>query len=101
MILRILTRHGAKGMRIHEIEKKSKLNKTTAMRLTKTLVSENFLVHDARTKTYSLGPESYAVGLAAEPRVLLQGLHIALAQGLNGVAVRLLDGRRQAITGLQ
>ena len=58
MILRILTRHGAKGMRIHEIEKKSKLNKTTAMRLTKTLVSENFLVHDARTKTYSLGPES-------------------------------------------
>ena len=74
MILRILTRHGAKGMRIHEIEKKSKLNKTTAMRLTKTLVSENFLVHDARTKTYSLGPESYAVGLAAEPRYGLQRL---------------------------
>jgi DNA-binding IclR family transcriptional regulator len=74
MILRILTRHGAKGMRIHEIEKKSKLNKTTAMRLTKTLVSENFLVHDARTKTYTLGPESYAVGLAAEPRYGLQRL---------------------------
>ena len=74
MILRILTRHGSKGMRIHEIEKKSKLNKTTAMRLTKTLVSENFLVHDARTKTYSLGPESYAVGLAAEPRYGLQRL---------------------------
>ena len=74
MILRILTRHGAKGMRIHEIEKKSKLNKTTAMRLTKTLVSENFFVHDARTKTYTLGPESYAVGLAAEPRYGLQRL---------------------------
>ena len=74
IILRILTRHGAKGMRIHEIEKKSKLNKTTAMRLTKTLVSENFLVHDARTKTYTLGPESYAVGLAAEPRYGLQRL---------------------------
>ena len=74
MILRILTRHGAKGMRIHEIEKKSKLNKTTAMRLTKTLVSENFLIHDARTKTYTLGPESYAVGLAAEPRYGLQRL---------------------------
>ena len=74
MILRILTRHGAKGMRIHEIEKKSKLNKTTAMRLTKTLVSENFLVHDARTKTDTLGPESYAVGLAAEPRYGLQRL---------------------------
>jgi DNA-binding IclR family transcriptional regulator len=74
MILRILTRHGAKGMRIHEIEKKSKLNKTTAMRLTKTLVSENFLVHDVRTKTYTLGPESYAVGLAAEPRYGLQRL---------------------------
>ena len=74
MILRILTRHGAKGLRIHEIEKKSKLNKTTAMRLTKTLVSENFLVHDARTKTYTLGPESYAVGLAAEPRYGLQRL---------------------------
>ena len=74
MILRILTRNGAKGMRIHEIEKKSKLNKTTAMRLTKTLVSENFLVHDTRTKTYTLGPESYAVGLAAEPRYGLQRL---------------------------
>ena len=38
LILRLLTRHGEKGLRMHEIEKKSKLNKTTAMRLTKTLV---------------------------------------------------------------
>ena len=71
-ILRLLTRHGAKGMRLSDIQKKSKLNKATAIRLTKTLVSENFLIHDPRTKTYSLGTESYAVGLAAEPRYGLQ-----------------------------
>ena len=59
---------------MHEIEKKSKLNKTTAMRLTKTLVKENFLVQDPATKSYTLGPESYAVGLAAEPRYGLQRL---------------------------
>lgn len=74
LILRILTRHGASGMRIHEIEKKSKLNKTTALRLTKTLVKENFLIFESKSKTYSLGPESYAVGLAAEPRYALQRL---------------------------
>jgi len=74
LILRLLTRYGEKGLRMHEIEKKSKLNKTTAMRLTKTLVSENFLVQDPATKAYTLGPESYAVGLAAEPRYGLQRL---------------------------
>ena len=74
LILRLLTRHGEKGLRMHEIEKKSKLNKTTAMRLTKTLVKENFLVQDPATKSYTLGPESYAVGLAAEPRYGLQRL---------------------------
>ena len=42
------------------------------MRLTHTLADERFVVHDPASRCYRLGPESFVVGLAAEPSYALQ-----------------------------
>lgn len=73
-VLRLLTRVGPSGLRMNEIGRKLDLNKATAVRLTKTLVDEGFVLHDKLSKRYRLGPEAFAVGLAAEPSYDLQRL---------------------------
>ena len=66
-VLRLLTRTGPGGLRMSEIGRRLILNKATAVRLTRTLVDEGFVTHDSLTSRYRLGPEAFAVGLAAEP----------------------------------
>lgn len=73
-VLRLLTRVGPGGLRMGEIGRRLGLNKATAVRLTRTLVDEGFVLHDLATGAYRLGPEAFAVGLAAEPSYELQRL---------------------------
>jgi DNA-binding IclR family transcriptional regulator len=73
-ILKLLARHQPEGLRIGEIGRRLGLTKATAVRLTHTLADERFVVHDAPTRCYRLGPESFVVGLAAEPSYALQRL---------------------------
>jgi DNA-binding IclR family transcriptional regulator len=73
-ILKLLARYQPSGLRISDIGRKTGLNKATAVRLTRTLVEERFVTQDAGTRNYRLGPESFAVGLAAEPAYALQRL---------------------------
>ena len=73
-VLRLLTRIGPGGLRMGEIGRRLGLNKSTAIRLTRTLVDEGFVLHDQSTGAYRLGPEAFAVGLAAEPSYALQRL---------------------------
>ena len=73
-VLKLLTRISPGGLRITEIGRRLDLSKATAVRLTRTLVDEKFVVHDTASKTYRLGPEAFAVGLAAEPSYALQRL---------------------------
>ena len=73
-VLRLLTRTGPGGLRMGEIGRRLGLNKSTAIRLTRTLVDEGFVLHDQSTGAYRLGPEAFAVGLAAEPSYALQRL---------------------------
>jgi DNA-binding IclR family transcriptional regulator len=73
-ILKLLARHQPEGLRIGEIGRRLGLSKATAVRLTHTLADERFVVHDASTRCYRLGPESFVVGLAAEPSYALQRL---------------------------
>jgi len=73
-VLRLLTRVGPGGLRMGEIAHRLALNKTTAIRLTRTLVDEGFVQHDRAAGRYRLGPEAFAVGLAAEPSYELQRL---------------------------
>ena len=73
-VLRLLTRTGPAGLRMGEIGRRLTLNKATAIRLTRTLVDEGFVLHDRLSGSYRLGPEAFAVGLAAEPSYALQRL---------------------------
>ena len=73
-VLRLLTRTGPAGLRMGEIGRQLNLNKSTAIRLTRTLVDEGFVLHDRTSSSYRLGPEAFAVGLAAEPSYELQRL---------------------------
>ncbi|MEP6608923.1 MAG: IclR family transcriptional regulator [Burkholderiaceae bacterium] len=73
-VLRLLTRVGPGGLPMGEIGRRLELNKATAVRLTRTLVDEGFVVHDRPSRRYRLGPEAFAVGLAAEPSFELQRL---------------------------
>ena len=73
-VLRLLTRIGPGGLRVGEISRRLALNKATAIRLTRTLLEEGFVVRDAASSCYRLGPEAFAVGLAAEPSYQLQRL---------------------------
>ena len=73
-VLRLLTRVGPGGLRMSEIGRRLDLNKATAIRLTRTLVDEGFVLHDLGSGRYRLGPEAFAVGLAAEPSYELQRL---------------------------
>jgi len=73
-VLRLLTRIGPGGLRMGDIGRRLDLNKATAIRLTRTLVDEGFVLHDHGSGRYRLGPEAFAVGLAAEPSYELQRL---------------------------
>ena len=71
-ILKLLARHQPEGLRIGDIGRRLGLTKATAVRLTHTLADERFVVHDGASRCYRLGPESFVVGLAAEPSYALQ-----------------------------
>lgn len=73
-VLRLLTQVGPSGLRMLEITRRLGLNKATAIRLTRTLVDEGFVLHDKLSSRYRLGPEAFAVGLAAEASYELQRL---------------------------
>lgn len=71
-ILKLLTRFQLSGLGVSEIARRMELSKTTAVRLTRTLLDEKFVAQHHETRRYRLGPEAYAVGLAAEPSYALQ-----------------------------
>jgi DNA-binding IclR family transcriptional regulator len=73
-VLRLLARIGDSGLKAGEIARKLELNRITSLRLTKTLVDEGFVIQDGATGVYRLGPEAFAVGLAAESGYELQRL---------------------------
>jgi DNA-binding IclR family transcriptional regulator len=73
-VLRLLTRIGPGGLRMNEICRRVGYSKATVVRLTRVLLEEGFLLHDRTSGHYRLGPEAFAVGLAAEPSYELQRL---------------------------
>lgn len=81
-ILKLLARYQPAGLRISEIGRKAGLSKATAVRLTRTLVEERFVTQDPGTRNYRLGPEAFAVGLAAEPAYALQRLAAPVLRSL-------------------
>jgi DNA-binding IclR family transcriptional regulator len=81
-VLRLLTRVGPGGLRMGELVRSLGQPKATVVRLTRTLVDEGFVMHDRGSGAYRLGPESFAVGLAAEPSYALQRLAAPVLRAL-------------------
>lgn len=81
-ILKLLARYQPGGLRMSDIGRKVGLTKATAVRLTRTLVEERFVTQDGETRNYRLGPEAFAVGLAAEPAYALQRLAAPVLRSL-------------------
>jgi DNA-binding IclR family transcriptional regulator len=81
-ILKLLARYQPDGLRISDIGRRLDLNKATAVRLTQALVDERFVIHNANSRCYCLGPETFAVGLAAEPGYALQRMATASLRAL-------------------
>ncbi|HYG42869.1 MAG TPA: IclR family transcriptional regulator [Bordetella sp.] len=70
-MLRILKYVGsapARGVGLTEVARDTGLTAPTAHRMLSALLQESFLTLNPRLKTYSLGRESYILGLAAESR---------------------------------
>jgi DNA-binding IclR family transcriptional regulator len=88
-ILKLLARYQVSGgLGVSEIARKLELSKATTVRLTRTLMDEQFVAQNGETRRYELGPESFAVGLAAEPNYALQR---AAAPALRAVALETGD----------
>lgn len=81
-VLTLLSRFQADGLGVSEIARRLELSKTTAVRLTRTLLEEKFVAQDAATRRYRLDPEAYAVGLAAEPSYALQRVAAPILRAL-------------------
>ena len=81
-ILKLLARYQPGGLGISEIGRRLGLSKATAVRLTRTLMDEKFVSQDPGSRSYRLGPESFAVGLAAEPTYALQRLAAPVLRSL-------------------
>ncbi|WP_293863300.1 IclR family transcriptional regulator [uncultured Alsobacter sp.] len=81
-VLKLLTRFQADGLGVSEIARRLQLSKTTAVRLTRTLLDERFVAQDSTSRRYRLGPEAYAVGLAAEPSYALQRVAAPILRSL-------------------
>ncbi|WP_246165283.1 IclR family transcriptional regulator [Pigmentiphaga aceris] len=73
-ILRLLIRKSPDSLRMSELVQRLDLNKATVIRLTQALVDEGFVSRDPASGRYSLGPETFAAGLAAEHAYDLQRL---------------------------
>jgi DNA-binding IclR family transcriptional regulator len=88
-ILKLLARYQISGgLGVSDIARKLELSKATTVRLTRTLMDEQFVAQNVGTRRYELGPESFAVGLAAEPNYALQRI---AAPGLRAVALETGD----------
>ncbi|MCC6475076.1 MAG: IclR family transcriptional regulator [Burkholderiales bacterium] len=67
-IVRLVASRSRTGMRLAEVVRHSGLERPTAHRILRGLVAEGLLAQDERTRTYSLGPLVFELGLAAAPQ---------------------------------
>lgn len=70
--LKLLASHSSEGMRLVDLAQAMDLERPTAHRLLKTLLSEGMLVQDPRHRRYALGPLAFELGLAAAHRFNLR-----------------------------
>lgn len=63
--LKLIAQHAPDGMRLVDLAEELQLERPTAHRLLKALMSEGMLVRDGRSRRYTLGPLVFELGLAS------------------------------------
>jgi DNA-binding IclR family transcriptional regulator len=98
-ILRALT--DARTTRLTDIAAAAGLDKATALRLLDVLARDGFVVRDADTKQYSLGPELFVLGAAAlarfDPRPAVRPSLLRLANTFEDTAILSLPSGAESI----
>ena len=74
LLVRLIASRSRTGMRLAEIVQHCHLERPTAHRILKCLVDEGFLMLDAGTRHYFLGPLIFELGLASSPQFNLVDL---------------------------
>lgn len=82
-VLRIVAGRAGRGIRLVEAVEQSGLSKPTVHRLLQALERQGFIAHDAGTRLYHLGPESFVIGTLANERF---GIHRAALPSLSRLA---------------
>lgn len=68
LLVRLIASRSRTGMRLTEVVQHSRLERPTVHRILKCLVDEGFLLHDAASHHYFLGPLIFELGLASSPQ---------------------------------
>lgn len=74
MLVRLIASRSSTGMRLADVVQHSRLERPTVHRILKCLVDEGFLLHDAASHHYFLGPLIFELGLASSPQFNLTGI---------------------------
>lgn len=74
LLVRLIASRSRTGMRLADVVQHSRLERPTVHRILKCLVDEGFLMHDAATHHYFLGPLIFELGLASSPQFNLADL---------------------------
>ncbi len=67
LLLRLVASRGHTGMRLTDLARFAALQRPTAHRILKCLITEGLLTQDRRSRLYLLGPLAFELGLAAGP----------------------------------
>ncbi|MBV9548004.1 MAG: helix-turn-helix domain-containing protein, partial [Chloroflexi bacterium] len=71
---------------VADLSRRSGLHKSVVARLMTTMASEGFLVQDETNKTYTVGPEVFAIGSVYEPRLIFERVALRAMQDLAAAA---------------
>ena len=73
-VVRAIAARSRAGLRLSEVVQHAHLERSTARRILKCLIDEGFVMQEAPSQRYFLGPLVFELGLAAAPQFNLAGL---------------------------
>lgn len=71
---------------VGDLSRRTGLHKSVVARLMTTMASQGFLVQDEANKTYTVGPEVFAIGSVYEPRMILERVALSAMHELAAAA---------------
>ncbi len=80
--LKLISLHSHTGMRLVDLAQEMQLQRPTAHRVLKALISEGMLIQDAATRRYTLGPLVFELGLASAHQFNLRDIAAPILEEL-------------------